>query len=219
MSKKIKFDEKKAIKSKEHVRPWLAKFMDPFSIKIAKILHKIGLTPNHVTILSGLFAIIGVSLIYFNYLIFGIISILIYALCDTMDGKIARATSQISKKGRFLDSMTDWVVFVPSFILVVGIKADMVLYSYLILSFLYGRIFIRNLYPYKDSILSKKKNPILLRIKEIFLSSPHAFKIELLILLLINPKILIFYMLLIEILMFIGSIKYIALPNLKEDKK
>ncbi len=65
------------------------------------------MSPNSLTYLSLLFAFLGGLLFYLDFLIFSFLSILLSALMDALDGKVARLKKIESKRGDFLDHMID----------------------------------------------------------------------------------------------------------------
>lgn len=75
-------------------------------------LEKIGITPNHITIL-GVAVSILTAWIYMNwtqdklYLIYAAITILFSGFLDAIDGVLARSTGQVTKFGGFFDSVSD----------------------------------------------------------------------------------------------------------------
>jgi archaetidylinositol phosphate synthase len=78
----------------------------------AKLAHKIGLTPNHVSALGIVFAVFS-AIIYWRWrslqlsLITAPIFLLISGFCDALDGAIARIHGETTIFGKFLDSMLD----------------------------------------------------------------------------------------------------------------
>lgn len=78
----------------------------------AKIAHKLGLTPNKVSILGFSFSIFSaisylLSLNHSWFLLLAVAFILISGFCDVMDGILARTYGQESVFGGFFDSILD----------------------------------------------------------------------------------------------------------------
>jgi archaetidylinositol phosphate synthase len=78
----------------------------------AKILHSLGMTPNQISVLAILFAVIA-SCLYLTWRVNQVI-ILIAAICflvsgllDTLDGAVARLYGEATTVGGFLDSLLD----------------------------------------------------------------------------------------------------------------
>ena len=72
-------------------------------------LHKIGVTPNHVTV-AGTVLNAGVGvLVVFDHLIWAGILVLVAGLFDMLDGSLARLTHKATPFGAFLDSTLDRV--------------------------------------------------------------------------------------------------------------
>ncbi len=78
----------------------------------AKLAHSVGLTPNHVSGIGVLFAIIS-ALLYGNslsnpsLLIAATIFLLASGFCDALDGALARIYGETTAFGGFLDSLLD----------------------------------------------------------------------------------------------------------------
>ena len=76
------------------------------SIYFTWIFLRLGISANTVTILSGIFGIVGGFLLYCRSIwivIIGIIFFYIYTLLDYSDGEVARYNKQSSMLGKFLD--------------------------------------------------------------------------------------------------------------------
>ena len=79
---------------------------------IAASIHNLGLTPNHVSILGIIFAVLS-ALVYwqwefhFFFLIFAPLLMLISGFSDALDGAMARLYEETTKFGGFLDSLLD----------------------------------------------------------------------------------------------------------------
>ncbi len=65
------------------------------------------LNPNTITAISLLIAFLAAVSYYYTYLILAFLFILISALFDAIDGKVARLRKIASKKGDFLDHAVD----------------------------------------------------------------------------------------------------------------
>lgn len=92
----------------DSLRPLVSKIIDPFAEKAADI----GLSPNIVSFLSLIFAIIAGVFFYYSYTnpLFVLIAGLLVALnsfLDAMDGIMARHMQTASSKGDFLDHVID----------------------------------------------------------------------------------------------------------------
>lgn len=78
----------------------------------ANLLHNLGLTPNHVSILGILFSLIA-AVVYSQwqlnraFLILAPVLMLISGLLDALDGVIARIHQKATTFGAFFDSMLD----------------------------------------------------------------------------------------------------------------
>jgi archaetidylinositol phosphate synthase len=79
---------------------------------VAASIHNLGLTPNHVSILGIIFAVLS-ALIYWQweihsfFLILAPLLMLISGFFDFLDGAMARLYEETTKFGGFLDSLLD----------------------------------------------------------------------------------------------------------------
>jgi len=75
---------------------------------LAKLLHKLGVTPDMVTILGTIASsALALWLIPSGHLLIGAVVIALFALFDTVDGILARLTGSAGAWGAFLDSTLD----------------------------------------------------------------------------------------------------------------
>ncbi len=78
----------------------------------ARVAHNIGFTPNHVSVVGILFAMLS-GLAYLNWdthqalMVLAPILLLISGFCDALDGAIARIYAEASIFGGFFDSLLD----------------------------------------------------------------------------------------------------------------
>ena len=92
------------------------KNLQPIIDKIGSIFAELGISPNSITVMGFVIAVIssiifGLSSvqieIWFNTVLIGSVLLLISGFFDVIDGSVARITRQTSKKGAFLDSTLD----------------------------------------------------------------------------------------------------------------
>jgi len=93
-------------------------YFNKISIKIGMLFSKVGLTPNHWTLLSILPAIFSAYFLpQFNFplaaIFFGVA-----ALLDFIDGSVARVTGRVTKFGAYLDTIVDRYI---ELIIIVGL--------------------------------------------------------------------------------------------------
>lgn len=86
--------------------------------RIASILqHQI--TPNSVTLISGILGFLVLPALYFNHVLLAVILLLLSGYCDTLDGTLARLTQSSTNWGSVLDIMVDrfveWVTVLALF--------------------------------------------------------------------------------------------------------
>jgi len=94
----------------------LRRIFRPVIQSVAKVLNKIGLSPNHATIIMFSFSILSfVALVYFSNLFLFSILVFITGFFDGVDGAIARMKGSDSAFGGFFDSvmdrMSEFVIF------------------------------------------------------------------------------------------------------------
>lgn len=112
----------------------------PLAGLLVEPLTNTGVTPNHLTIGSILFGIIAACLFLQGTHAFTAAAgaaLFIKDLLDSADGQLARATGQFSRKGRFLDSIGDFIVNLLVFSLIGVVLAQShadVLYIFLALA-------------------------------------------------------------------------------------
>lgn len=104
---------------------------------IAINLHKLGLTPNAVTLLGLAISMLSLIAAYLNNAIAVLIILSISSLMDALDGALARVSGRVTRLGSILDSFSDRVeegVFFYS-LLILGAPIILVVLS-LIVSYL-----------------------------------------------------------------------------------
>jgi len=79
------------------------KAMEP----LGKIVAKLGLTPNIITIISLLFSILSLVFYTAGHLILGAVFIIATGIVDMFDGAVARATKHETRFGAVLDHVLD----------------------------------------------------------------------------------------------------------------
>lgn len=98
------------VKKTSLAAPLQAMLGDAFSI--------LPLTPNQITVLAVLFAFIGFFFLVARSFWIGFGLFILSALCDVIDGAVARKRGIVSSKGAFLDGVTDRIV---EFFLIAGL--------------------------------------------------------------------------------------------------
>ena len=74
---------------------------------VALIIGKLGIKPNHITVMGLLLTFWAAWFIYNKEIYFAFLIGLIASLCDGADGLVARVTGTSSKKGGYLDAVID----------------------------------------------------------------------------------------------------------------
>jgi CDP-diacylglycerol--glycerol-3-phosphate 3-phosphatidyltransferase len=96
-------EEKQALTRTDQMRIWFKGILDP----LAKLLNRIGLMPNTITILGLVGNIIGSILLAFGHMTWGGLIILLMGPVDALDGTMARLRGMAGPFGAFVDSVTD----------------------------------------------------------------------------------------------------------------
>lgn len=112
------YEYKKSVKSSlsdELVNTYLLR---PLAGLIVRVLYRTPVTPNQVTIASTIAGLVAAGLYLkneaFSTAVAGL-CVTLKDLLDSADGQLARAKQQYSRRGRFLDSLGDFVVDVALF--------------------------------------------------------------------------------------------------------
>jgi len=85
------------------LRQWTRGLVEP----IARFLHRLGVTPNQLTVLGFLLSLVNAWLLATGRLPLAGALILTFSALDALDGALARQTGQVSQFGAFLDSVLD----------------------------------------------------------------------------------------------------------------
>ena len=83
------------------------KNLDGLHIRIGLLFSKIGISPNAWTILSLVPALAGLYLLFYGNLFLGLVFFVISAFIDIIDGNVARVTKSVSNLGAFMDGVID----------------------------------------------------------------------------------------------------------------
>ena len=110
----------KASMKSDETEEWLdIHFTRPIGLAFALLWHRLGVTPNTITLLSIVLGIAAGAMFYFQnlyYNIIGVILLILANLCDSTDGQLARLTNQRSMKGRCLDGFAGDTWFVAIYL-------------------------------------------------------------------------------------------------------
>ena len=110
----------KASMKSDDTEEWLdIHFTRPIGLAFALLWHRLGVTPNTITLLSIVLGIAAGAMFYFQnlyYNIIGVILLILANLCDSTDGQLARLTNQRSMKGRCLDGFAGDTWFVAIYL-------------------------------------------------------------------------------------------------------
>lgn len=87
----------------DQLRKWTRWLVEP----IVTILHRVGVTPNSLTILGFLLSLINTWLLATGRLPLAGALILLFSALDALDGSLARLSGQVTRFGGFLDSVLD----------------------------------------------------------------------------------------------------------------
>jgi archaetidylinositol phosphate synthase len=86
------------------------------SYPIARILARVGVKPNHLTLLGLFFGLFAAFYISSGKILQGAFFVFLSSVCDMLDGAVARTQNMTSSFGGFLDSVTDRYVDVLIFV-------------------------------------------------------------------------------------------------------
>ncbi|BCD60571.1 MULTISPECIES: CDP-alcohol phosphatidyltransferase family protein [unclassified Nitratiruptor] len=78
--------------------------------QLTLFISKTKITPNQITIVSLLLGIFAAISFYYECKLLSFLLLHLSFLFDCVDGQLARATKQFSKKGTFLDNISDRIV-------------------------------------------------------------------------------------------------------------
>ncbi len=89
------------------ITDWLRGRTQGLVATIAMLMHRLGLTPNGLTLIGTVFMFgIGLVLAQGNF-VTGAVLVALAAAFDALDGSLARQTNRVTRFGAFLDSTTD----------------------------------------------------------------------------------------------------------------
>ena len=89
------------------IPPFLVKGYLSIILSLTDFLKTLNINPNALTTLGTILTIVGAIFFALSYLRLGGIFIVLGAVCDTMDGKIARDSDKKTNFGGFYDSVMD----------------------------------------------------------------------------------------------------------------
>ncbi|MGQ4892711.1 MAG: CDP-alcohol phosphatidyltransferase family protein [Candidatus Njordarchaeia archaeon] len=87
----------------KRLRTYYERIMAP----VGRAIGKTGVSPNQITLLAGLFAVIPMIMLYYHMFFYALVTFVIAVLLDVLDGNVARATGKVTKFGKVLDHTTD----------------------------------------------------------------------------------------------------------------
>jgi phosphatidylinositol phosphate synthase len=91
----------------EIIREFLGKWVRRGFSPLLSVLLRLGITPNHITIVAFLINLGAAVLIIFDYYTAAASIIIVASLLDLVDGSLARRTGKTTPFGSFLDSTLD----------------------------------------------------------------------------------------------------------------
>ena len=102
-------------------KEWFRSLLHP----LVRLIHQLGITPNALTIIGFLFAVLAGVQIWKGSLRSGALLLLAGGVCDMLDGAVARLSGNGSKFGAFLDSTVDrYAEIVPFLCLAYHMRDD-----------------------------------------------------------------------------------------------
>lgn len=179
-------------------------FFDWLAFPITNLLARIKfITPNSITIISGILGICAAYYFYLNEILIGTIYIYISFLLDCVDGNLARKTNQTSKIGAKLDKLTDSIKKAACIVALVYISTWNIILLIALVLIHYG---LQRIFPQKYS------EPKLTKFATLGLEPPFSSYDLLVLLLLFGPAFGFEYVLILviflQIVMTLYSRKY-----------
>lgn len=116
------------------LKPTFERLIEP----LVDLLNKLGTTPNLITILGLLLVAIGSLFLYLGQNFISFIFLLLGALCDAIDGSLARRLGKNSPFGAFFDSLMDRVSDALPFIAISLSSEDKVLSLFSMLAMVFS---------------------------------------------------------------------------------
>lgn len=116
------------------LKPTFERLIEP----LVDLLNKLGTTPNLITILGLLLVAIGSLFLYLGQNFISFIFLLLGALCDAIDGSLARRSGRNSPFGAFFDSLMDRVSDALPFIAIALSSEDKVLSLFSMLAMVFS---------------------------------------------------------------------------------
>lgn len=74
---------------------------------VGRRLYHLGLTPNRLSLLGLLFTAVAARVLLLKWLLTPVVFMILAGAADALDGIVARASNTASKRGGFLDTLTD----------------------------------------------------------------------------------------------------------------
>ncbi len=87
----------------DRLRSWTRWIVEP----VARALHRMGMTPNALTVLGFVLTLANAYLLAKGHLRLAGVLVLVFSALDAFDGTLARLTGQATRFGAFLDSVLD----------------------------------------------------------------------------------------------------------------
>ena len=91
----------------EMLRDRIHRSLDRQLLAPCRVLARLGVQPNHITLVGTLICLFGALLVAADYLVLGGLIWLAGSALDMLDGALARSQNQVSRGGAFLDSTLD----------------------------------------------------------------------------------------------------------------
>lgn len=88
----------------------LRKKVQPIFNLIAKVLIKLKVSPNQITVIAFVVGLIAAINVAFGNMLLAIILLWLSGLLDVLDGSVARLTNNVSKSGAYMDLVFDRMV-------------------------------------------------------------------------------------------------------------
>ncbi len=116
------------------LKPTFERLVEP----LVDLLKKLGITPNLITLLGLFLVAIGALFLYLGQNLLSFIFLLLGALCDAIDGSLARRSGRNSPFGAFFDSLMDRISDALPFIAIALSSEDKVLSLFSMLAMVFS---------------------------------------------------------------------------------
>ncbi|MFH1505958.1 MAG: CDP-alcohol phosphatidyltransferase family protein [archaeon] len=125
---------------------YMRKRSKKFFLKVGKVIGKTGITPNMLTFISLLFALVTAFFIARGFFLWALLFFVITGFMDIFDGAVARATKKTSNFGNYFDAVADRyveIIILAGFAFSgFGLEAFLAITGAIMISYTKARVFL-----------------------------------------------------------------------------